>query len=99
MPVLLMDEPFGALDAQARLRMHELLTDIWMRRRKTVLFVTHDVDEALRLADTIEVMATSPGRIIQTVSVSLKRPRPVDRMSEDFLELRGQLLSLLRNED
>ena len=97
--VLLMDEPFGALDAQTRLRMHELLTDIWMRRRKTVLFVTHDVDEALRLADTIEVMATSPGRIIQTVSVSLKRPRPVDRMSEDFLELRGQLLSLLRNED
>jgi len=97
--VLLMDEPFGALDAQTRLRMHELLTDIWMRRRKTVLFVTHDVDEALRLADTIEVMATSPGRIIETVSVSLKRPRPVDRMSEDFLKLRSQLLSLLRNED
>lgn len=97
--VLLMDEPFGALDAQTRLRMHELLTGIWMRRRKTVLFVTHDVDEALRLADEVYVMASAPGRIIKHVPVSLERPRPVDRMSEGFLELRAELLGLLRHED
>lgn len=97
--VLLMDEPFGALDAQTRLRMHELLTGIWMRRRKTVLFVTHDVDEALRLADDVYVMASAPGRIIEKVSVSLARPRPVDRMSDEFLNLRSELLGLLRHED
>lgn len=97
--VLLMDEPFGALDAQTRLRMHELLTGIWMKRRKTVLFVTHDVDEALRLADVIYVMSTGPGRIIEKVPVSLDRPRPVDRMGDAFLALRSQLLGLLRHED
>ncbi|MGB0660791.1 MAG: ABC transporter ATP-binding protein [Mangrovicoccus sp.] len=97
--VLLMDEPFGALDAQTRLRMHELLTGIWMRRRKTVLFVTHDVDEALRLSDVIYVMSTGPGRIIEKVPVSLERPRPVDRMGSDFLQLRTQLLGLLRHDE
>jgi NitT/TauT family transport system ATP-binding protein len=97
--VLLMDEPFGALDAQTRLRMHELLTGIWMRRRKTVLFVTHDVDEALRLADVVYVMASAPGRIIEKVPVDLERPRPVDRMSDGFLTLRSTLLGLLSHED
>lgn len=97
--VLLMDEPFGALDAQTRLRMHELLTGIWVRHRKTVLFVTHDVDEALRLADVIYVMAADPGRIIKKVPVALPRPRPVERMSDGFLQLRSQLLELLRHED
>jgi len=97
--VLLMDEPFGALDAQTRLRMHELLTGIWMRRRKTVLFVTHDVDEALRLADVVYVMASNPGRIIKKVPVALERPRPVDRMSDGFLKLRSELLGLLRHDD
>lgn len=97
--VLLMDEPFGALDAQTRLRMHELLTSIWMRRRKTVLFVTHDVDEALRLADVVYVMASEPGRIIENVPVDLERPRPVDRMSDGFLRLRSTLLGLLRHDE
>ncbi|MEO1293602.1 MAG: ABC transporter ATP-binding protein [Pseudomonadota bacterium] len=97
--VLLMDEPFGALDAQTRLKMHELLTGLWMRRRKTVLFVTHDVDEALRLADVVHVMASDPGRIIKEVPVSLERPRPVERMSEGFLSLRSELLALLRHDD
>ena len=97
--VLLMDEPFGALDAQTRLRMHELLTGIWMKRRKTVLFVTHDVDEALRLADVIYVMSTGPGRIIEKVPVLLERPRPIDRMGDAFLSLRSQLLGLLRHDD
>jgi len=93
--VLLMDEPFGALDAQTRLRMHELLTDIWMRRRKTVLFVTHDVDEALRLSDNVYVMSAGPGRIIKKVPVEIARPRPVDRLGEQFLLLRSELLALL----
>ncbi|MEO0829894.1 MAG: ABC transporter ATP-binding protein [Pseudomonadota bacterium] len=95
--VLLMDEPFGALDAQTRLRMQELLTDLWMRRRKTVLFVTHDVDEALRLADVVYVMSASPGRIIERVAVDIPRPRPVDRMGDTFLTLRSALLGLLRH--
>ena len=96
--VLLMDEPFGALDAQTRLRMHELLTDIWMKRRKTVLFVTHDVDEALRLADVIYVMSAGPGRIIEKVPVELDRPRPIDRMGDDFLTLRSRLMGLLSHD-
>ena len=97
--VLLMDEPFGALDAQTRLRMHELLTDIWMKRRKTVLFVTHDVDEALRLADVVYVMSVGPGRIIEKVPVELKRPRPIDRMGDDFLALRSRLIGMLRHDE
>ena len=94
--VLLMDEPFGALDAQTRLRMHGLLTDLWVRRRTTVLFVTHDVDEALRLADDVYVMSAGPGRIVKRITVDLPRPRSVDRLDEKFLELREQLLGLLQ---
>lgn len=94
--VLLMDEPFGALDAQTRLRMQELLTELWSKREKTVLFVTHDVDEALRLADTVYVMSPSPGRIVEKISVDISRPRPIDQFGEDFLTLRKQILQLLR---
>lgn len=97
--VLLMDEPFGALDAQTRIRMHELLTDIWLRRRKTVLFVTHDVEEALRLSDVVCVMSASPGRIIEQVKVDLERPRPVEQMGDEFLSLRKKLLELLRHNE
>ena len=91
--------PFGALDAQTRLRMHELLTDIWMKRRKTVLFITHDVDEALRLADVVYVMSAGPGRIIEKVPVELERPRPIDRMGDDFLALRSRLIGMLRHDE
>lgn len=94
--VLLMDEPFGALDAQTRLRMQELLTELWSKREKTVLFVTHDVDEALRLADTVYVMSPSPGRIVEKIPVNISRPRPIDRFGDDFLKLRAQILQLLR---
>ena len=97
--ILLMDEPFGALDAQTCLRMHELLTDIRMKRRKTVLFVTHDVDEALRLADVVYVMSVGPGRIIEKVPVELERPRPIDRMGDDFLALRSRLIGMLRHDE
>jgi NitT/TauT family transport system ATP-binding protein len=97
--VLLMDEPFGALDAQTRLRMQELLMELWLKRRKTVLFVTHDVDEALRLADLVCVMTPGPGRIAERIVVDLPRPRAIDRMSPNFLQYRAQLLELLRHDD
>jgi ABC-type nitrate/sulfonate/bicarbonate transport system ATPase subunit len=68
--VLLMDEPFGALDSQTRAIMQELLLNIWEREQKTVVFVTHDIDEALFLGDVVYVMSARPGRIIDTIDVS-----------------------------
>jgi NitT/TauT family transport system ATP-binding protein len=76
--VLLMDEPFGALDAQTRSHMHELLQAIWMRDRKTVVFVTHNIREALVLGDRVVVMAGRPGRVLQDLEVRLPRPRDPD---------------------
>jgi len=78
--VLLMDEPFGALDALTRRRMHGFLLDIWQRTGKTIVFVTHDIAEAVTLADRICVMSVGPGsRIVEVVRVDLSRPRdPAD---------------------
>jgi NitT/TauT family transport system ATP-binding protein len=76
--VLLMDEPFAALDAQTRSHMHQLLQRIWLRDRKTVVFVTHDVREALVLGDRVVVMAARPGRVLQDLEVRLPRPRDPD---------------------
>jgi NitT/TauT family transport system ATP-binding protein len=76
--VLLMDEPFAALDAQTRGHMHQLLQRIWTRDRKTVVFVTHDVREALVLGDRVVVMAARPGRVLQDLEVRLARPRDPD---------------------
>ncbi|ABS24644.1 ABC transporter ATP-binding protein [Anaeromyxobacter sp. Fw109-5] len=76
--VLLMDEPFAALDAQTRSHMHELLQQVWLRDRKTVVFVTHDVREALVLGDRVIVMAARPGRVLQDLDVRLPRPRDPD---------------------
>ncbi len=76
--VLLMDEPFGALDAQTRSHMHELLQTIWVRERKTVVFVTHDIGEALVLGSRVVVMAGRPGRVLQDLEVRLPRPRDPD---------------------
>jgi NitT/TauT family transport system ATP-binding protein len=73
-----MDEPFGALDAQTRSAMHQLLQRIWLRDRKTVVFVTHDVREALVLGDRVVVMAARPGRVLHDLDVSLPRPRDPD---------------------
>jgi NitT/TauT family transport system ATP-binding protein len=76
--VLLMDEPFAALDAQTRGHMQQLLQRVWMRDRKTVVFVTHDVREALVLGDRVVVMAARPGRVLQDLEVHLPRPRDPD---------------------
>ncbi len=94
--VLLMDEPFGALDAQTRLSMHELLLRIWDRRKATILFVTHDVDEALALADIVHVMASAPGRVIATHVLDAPRPRAASKFDTTFPGLRESILGLLR---
>jgi NitT/TauT family transport system ATP-binding protein len=91
--VLLMDEPFGALDAQTRARMAHELARIWERARKTVLFVTHSVDEAIYLGDRVAVMTARPGRIKTIVEVPLDRPRDV--VGAEFNALRRLLLSQL----
>ena len=97
--VLLMDEPFGALDAQIRQVMGSELLRIWERGRKTILFVTHDIDEAIYLADRTIVMSASPGRIIADIAVTLERPRPLEiRNDPAFTAYRQRIWDLLERE-
>ena len=97
--VLLMDEPFGALDNQTRAHMQELLLGIWEREQKTVLFVTHDIDEALFLGDVVYVMSARPGRIIDTIDVGLARPRRYDIVTSDsFVDYKRRIMARLHSE-
>ncbi|MDR3602397.1 MAG: ABC transporter ATP-binding protein [Desulfosporosinus sp.] len=91
--VILMDEPFGALDAQTRNQMQEELLEIWVHRSRTVLFVTHSVDEAVMLADRVLVLAPHPGRI--QCEYRLSMPRPRDRLSNEFIKSRREILEAL----
>lgn len=87
--VLLMDEPFGALDSQTRLMMQESLLKIWSEFGITVLFVTHDIDEAVFLGDRVLVMSASPGKVIADIKIDLPRPRHSDMaLDEDFMRLK-----------
>jgi ABC-type nitrate/sulfonate/bicarbonate transport system ATPase subunit len=90
--ILLLDEPFGALDAQTRARMQDALARLWEQRRKTVLFVTHDAEEALYLADRIVVLSQRPGRVKAQFAVDLPRPRSYEtRFSSGFLALKRRV--------
>ena len=91
--ILLMDEPFGALDAQTRNMLQQELLSIWEKTKKTILFVTHSVDEAVFLADRIVVLTPRPGRICEIISVD--SPRPRDRTSVEFARVRRHVLDLI----
>ena len=97
--VLLMDEPFGSLDAQTRSLMQELLLSVWERGHPTVVFITHDVEEALLLADSVSVMTARPGRIKARIPVELPRPRSLETTtSARFNALKRDVLALIRDE-
>jgi ABC-type nitrate/sulfonate/bicarbonate transport system ATPase subunit len=97
--VMLLDEPFGALDALTRRQLQQWLLDVWRRFGQTIIFVTHDVDEAIYLADRVYVMTPRPGRMKLELDVSLSRPRRPEMITSDlFASLKRQLLSALEVE-
>lgn len=96
--VLLMDEPFGAIDAITRESLNNVLLDIWARTGKTIIFVTHDIAEAIYLSDRVIVMGRKPGRIVETLDIPLARPRSDDsKLSSDFYRLAKRAKSLLES--
>jgi ABC-type nitrate/sulfonate/bicarbonate transport system ATPase subunit len=94
--VILLDEPFGALDAQTKQQMQEWLLQIWTDFRKTVVFVTHDVEEAVYLSDDVYVMASRPGRVVAHIAIDLPRPRPHSIVTTpDFVALKAKCRDLI----
>ncbi len=94
--VLLLDEPFGALDSQTRLSMQQWLLEVWDELDRTVLFVTHDVDEAIFVSDRVLVMSPRPGRVAAEVDVPLERPRHLEMLTAPaFMERKRRILGLL----
>jgi NitT/TauT family transport system ATP-binding protein len=97
--VLLLDEPFGALDAQTRLQMQEMLLELWSEFHMTIVFVTHDIDEAILLSDRVIVLSRRPGQIRADLEVALPRPRTADQLTSiEFNRLKKHCLQLLRAE-
>jgi NitT/TauT family transport system ATP-binding protein len=98
--ILLLDEPFASVDAQTRADLQDLLLDVWQRTQLTVMFVTHDIDEAAYLADRIVVLTASPARVKETVDVDLLRPRDQVRTKSlpEFAELRGRIFASVKAE-
>lgn len=98
-PLMLLDEPFGALDAITRLHLHQLLTAICMQKKRTVLFVTHDVDEALLLSDEVLVMGCHPGRIIGHYQLPQEKPRNMKTLAlPRLMEVKAEIMALLDRE-
>jgi len=98
--VLLMDEPFGALDSQTRHSMQTLLLRVWEHSMKTVLFVTHDIEEAILLGDRVLVMSGRPGLIKKEIKVGFARPRSFDLVLEpEFIAMKREILGLLKNDE
>jgi ABC-type nitrate/sulfonate/bicarbonate transport system ATPase subunit len=94
--LMLLDEPFAALDSQTRFTMQRWLLQVWGETKRTILFVTHDIDEALFLADRVIIMLPRPGRIARMLDIGLARPREVELMaSAPFMALKGDVLKLL----
>jgi ABC-type nitrate/sulfonate/bicarbonate transport system ATPase subunit len=94
--VILLDEPFGALDAQTKSHMQEWLLELWGDFGKTVVFVTHDVEEAIYLSDKMYVMATRPGRIVETIEVPILRPRQRSvTLTREFIDIKDRCMQLL----
>lgn len=94
--LLLLDEPFGALDAQTRLEMQQWLMQVWRDTDRTVLFITHDVDESIFLSDRVIVMSPRPGRVIADLQITLPRPRDLGTLIEpEFVKLKAEILRLL----
>jgi ABC-type nitrate/sulfonate/bicarbonate transport system ATPase subunit len=97
--ILLMDEPFGALDSQTRSLMQELLLNIWEHSKKTVLFITHDIDEAILLGDHVYVMTARPGSIKERIAIDIPRPRSVEATtSAPFIALKRRIMALIHDE-
>jgi ABC-type nitrate/sulfonate/bicarbonate transport system ATPase subunit len=97
--VMLLDEPFGALDSQTRLRMQQWLLDVWADHGRTILFITHDVDEAIFLSDRVHVMSARPGHIRASFEIELDRPRGFELLTSDsFTELKKEILNLIYSE-
>ncbi|MEO8134197.1 MAG: ABC transporter ATP-binding protein, partial [Betaproteobacteria bacterium] len=98
-PLMLLDEPFGALDSLTRMMMQRWLLDVWQTHRRTVLFITHDIDEAIFLGDRVVVMTARPGRIKLSLDVNIERPRdPSTTTSPAFLAIRKALLAAIEEE-
>ncbi|HEY4161758.1 MAG TPA: ABC transporter ATP-binding protein [Dongiaceae bacterium] len=97
--ILLMDEPFGALDSQTRSLMQELLLNIWQQSKKTVLFITHDIDEAILLGDHVYVMTARPGSLKERIQIDIPRPRSVDATTTaPFIALKRRIMALIHDE-
>jgi ABC-type nitrate/sulfonate/bicarbonate transport system ATPase subunit len=97
--VMLLDEPCGALDSQTRLRMQQWLLDVWQDQQRTVVFITHDVDEAIFLSDRVHVMSARPGAFRASFDIDLPRPRSIEILtSPAFIEMKREILSLIYSE-
>lgn len=97
--ILLMDEPFGALDAQTKIQLEDILLDLWTYEKRTIIFITHDLAEAIALSDRVIIMSQRPGRIIADINIDIPRPRYVRELQSDnrFLQLYGEVWKIFES--